>query len=100
MASDTGLIRSDRRSNTTKYFINDPKDAGSISSNLVVSVYQDRRGNLWAGTDQGLNLYNKQTNKFTRYQRNANNNKSISNMGYYQCLRTGREYFGLQQMEV
>ena len=81
MASDTGLIRRDKKNNIIQYFVNNSNDPGSISSNLVLSVYEDRKGRLWAGTDKGLDLFNKQTNKFTRFQHDDKNINSISNGG-------------------
>lgn len=45
---------------------NDPNDAKSISNNSIYSIYQDLGGNIWVGTVKGLNLYNKETNDFTR----------------------------------
>jgi signal transduction histidine kinase/ligand-binding sensor domain-containing protein/CheY-like chemotaxis protein len=42
-------------------------DSTSISSNFVNKVVEDHAGLLWIATDNGLNSYNKHTNKFTRY---------------------------------
>jgi ligand-binding sensor domain-containing protein/AraC-like DNA-binding protein len=33
----------------------DPKDLNSISNDIILSIWEDRRGNLWFGTDGGLN---------------------------------------------
>ena len=86
MASDTGLIRRDKKNNTIQYFVNNSDDPGSISSNLVLSVYKDSKSRLWAGTDKGLNLFNKQTNKFTRFQHDDTNINSISDGGILSML--------------
>ncbi|MCP4151255.1 MAG: histidine kinase [bacterium] len=43
-----------------------PNKQNSISSNNVHAIYEDRAGNLWLGTDRGLNRYNKAGDTFTR----------------------------------
>lgn len=53
-------------SNSFKHFVNDPKDAQSISHNVIRSLYMDRQGNIWVGTENGLNKLLK-NNKFERY---------------------------------
>ena len=64
-----GLNRFDRKTETFKRFIHDPKDSTSISSNSFVGwklMLEDHSGNVWVGTDDGLNLYDKATNTFKR----------------------------------
>lgn len=39
----------------------------SISNDKVTSIHEDLKGNLWIGTYQGLNKFNKKTKKFTYY---------------------------------
>lgn len=44
------------------------ENPGSISSNKVITLFDDGRGNLWVGTDGGgLNLFDKKTKKFKVY---------------------------------
>jgi signal transduction histidine kinase/ligand-binding sensor domain-containing protein/DNA-binding response OmpR family regulator len=43
----------------------------TISANYVTAVYEDTHGNLWAGTTNGLNKFNKKEGTFTRYLYNA-----------------------------
>ncbi len=51
---------------TTYYSSDQP---GSISSNRVSTIYEDRQQNIWVGTeDMGLNLYSKKDNSFTSFQ--------------------------------
>jgi len=43
-------------------------DTNSISGNWILSINEDKNGNLWVGTHQnGLNKFDPQTQKFTRY---------------------------------
>lgn len=43
-----------------------PADALSIPGNEVLSVFTDKAGNIWVGTNKGLALFNFTTGKFTR----------------------------------
>ncbi|HEX2867407.1 MAG TPA: two-component regulator propeller domain-containing protein [Ignavibacteriales bacterium] len=66
IATADGLDRYDGYS--FKIFRNIPRQAGSLSDNSVFAVYEDRSGNLWAGTLLGnLNKFNRQTERFTKY---------------------------------
>jgi signal transduction histidine kinase/ligand-binding sensor domain-containing protein/DNA-binding response OmpR family regulator len=42
------------------------KLAGSITSNLIYATYIDHKNNLWVGTDEGLCLYNRDLDNFTK----------------------------------
>ncbi|MDQ4140284.1 MAG: hypothetical protein M3142_07140, partial [Bacteroidota bacterium] len=42
-------------------------------------IKEDTAGNLWVGTNNGLNMLNKQRNKFTRYLHDPNDPESLSN---------------------
>jgi ligand-binding sensor domain-containing protein/signal transduction histidine kinase/DNA-binding response OmpR family regulator len=54
-----------------KHQINNP---ASLSDNSISCIYEDHRGNLWIGTyNGGLNMFNRQTKKFTCYKRNSAN---------------------------
>jgi signal transduction histidine kinase/ligand-binding sensor domain-containing protein len=44
---------------------NNPKDTNSISNNAIQSIYEAKSGNLWIGTENGLNLYNRNNDQFT-----------------------------------
>jgi len=55
---------------------NDPK---SIGSNNIVSLCEDREGNLWIATTLGgISLYNPQTESFTNYTEKQNDLASLS----------------------
>jgi ligand-binding sensor domain-containing protein/DNA-binding CsgD family transcriptional regulator len=46
------------------HFYVDPQKAGSISSNHLTGLLEDRNGNLWIGSDQGLNLMDRRHGTF------------------------------------
>ena len=43
-----------------------PKKIGSVNSNLIYSTFIDSNNNLWVGTDEGLCLYNRDLDNFTK----------------------------------
>ncbi len=55
-----GLVRYDGTS--VKNYREGP---GAISSDFVTQIFEDSEGYIWAGTNVGLNRYDKQTNTFT-----------------------------------
>jgi len=78
-----GLNAFDRTNETFTRYFNDPADPFSISGNHITEIYQDENNNLWIGTgyvrESGvtvydksglLNRYNKNSNKFFRYEKN------------------------------
>lgn len=57
-----GLSRFDGINYTS--YKHDWQDSTSLNSNLVYASFIDSKGRLWAGTDSGINLYNKSLDKF------------------------------------
>jgi len=56
-------------------------DSTSLSSNYVISIFEDSKENFWVGTNAGLNLFNKSTKGFTCYQtENGLPNNSINSI--------------------
>jgi hypothetical protein len=49
------------------HYKHDPQDAGSLSSSLINSIVEDRLGNLWIGTQRGLNKLDRTTGRFSRF---------------------------------
>jgi len=41
-----------------------PEDAASLSSNIVNSIDEDEKGQLWIGTNNGIDVFNPRTGKF------------------------------------
>jgi|GEM_PF-1346016 len=63
-----GLARFDGSS--VKYFT---RANSGLSSNMVTQLFEDADGEIWIGTYDGLNRYNKQTNRLTSYRANSDN---------------------------
>ncbi|MFC5412107.1 two-component regulator propeller domain-containing protein [Larkinella bovis] len=64
---------------TFTVYRNDPKNPASISHSFIRALYEDRQGRLWVGTeDGGLNLFDRETNGFTTFQRTADKQRGLS----------------------
>jgi len=78
VGADDGLTLLDRLSGHFTRYKNDPKDPGSLSSSVVVHIFQDRTGILWVSTARGLNRFNPRRRTFTRYRHDPKNPNSLS----------------------
>ena len=67
VAGGGGLSRFDRRTGKVKTYRHDKANPRSLSNNEVRSLLIDRNGTLWAGTDDGLNAFDPQTEEFRVY---------------------------------
>ena len=43
------------------------EDTSTLSNNVVNEIIEDRQGNLWIATDDGVNYFDRDLKKFTRY---------------------------------
>ncbi|MBU3103829.1 ligand-binding sensor domain-containing protein [Clostridium gasigenes] len=66
-AIDGGLIKYNKETGKIKNYKNNKADKNSLSFNSIKSINEDSTGNLWIATHYGINKFNKETEKFTRY---------------------------------
>jgi signal transduction histidine kinase/streptogramin lyase len=59
--------------------LNNPDDSSSLSNNDVTSISEDRSGNLWIGTMNGLNKFDRESKKFTHWVNQPGDPHSLSN---------------------
>ena len=57
-----GMLRFD---GSGKWMIREGPDG--ISNDFVTQLFEDRNGHIWAGTNHGLNRYDKRSNTITRF---------------------------------
>ncbi|MCL6266327.1 hybrid sensor histidine kinase/response regulator transcription factor [Flagellimonas myxillae] len=62
--SDGGLHLYDNISDDFDVFRSDPNDKTSIPSNKINVLYEDSKGNIWIGTENGFCLFDKESKKF------------------------------------
>jgi ligand-binding sensor domain-containing protein/signal transduction histidine kinase len=78
-------------------YIHNSKNINSLSGNAVFTVLEDSQGRLWIGTEnEGLNLYNRENNKFVHYKTDVFDNKSISHNSIWSLYedKTGNIWIG------
>ncbi|WP_256011893.1 hybrid sensor histidine kinase/response regulator transcription factor [Desertivirga xinjiangensis] len=69
-ATDDGLNKFD--GTTFTVYRHDPGDSASIESNQITSLYEDKSGNLWIGTNGGsLSIYNRKKDNFANLKFNS-----------------------------
>ena len=78
--SSQGLYYFDRRTERYTYqFQHDETNPDSLDSNAIFSVYQDRGGVLWVGTENaGLNILNFRQEQFVHYMHRPADPNSLS----------------------
>ena len=62
-----GLLFYNPKNKKKEIFTFNYKDAKGISNNSINSIFQDSKKNLWIATENGLNLFDKATRTFTKY---------------------------------
>ncbi len=66
-----GLSRVDERTGHVTTYLHDAADPSSLSSNIVTSLLIDQAGTVWASTWDGLDHFERDTNRFTVYRPHA-----------------------------
>ncbi len=78
-----GLYSFDKERGIFKKNSSDQRNQNSLTSNSVhwlpCNIAEDKEGLIWIGTIDGLNSYDKKTNKFIQYKYDPDNHNSLSN---------------------
>jgi PAS domain S-box-containing protein len=64
--------------NKIYHFINNPKNPKSLSSDLIRHIREDKEGNIWISTNNGLNKFIEKDRTFIRYFNKSDNENSLS----------------------
>ena len=79
------------------------EDSTSISSNLVFSSYLDKNNNLWIGTEDGLNLYDRDLDQFKKITVDELEGENISVLSILEhngILYIGTRKYGLFSLNL
>lgn len=99
VATTTGLVRLQKTSGgyiETK-FVYEAGNNNSLSDNYVTSVTEDKAGNLWIGTINGLNLFQRDSESFTRFFSAQANSIVNNNIRTLLCDKEGKLWIGTQE---
>ena len=92
-ASRYGLNKYDSYTITSYY--HNPKNKNSLHHNLLNTIFEDSRGNLWAGTNGGgLNLYDRDRDCFIRFLHDENNSHSLADNSIWDVIEDREGVFG------
>lgn len=76
IGTESGLIAFNPVSEERTTYMHDPDDPGSLSNHVFQYkkhvLCEDSSGRLWIATDNGLNMYDHDTDSFTAYSRKEN----------------------------
>ena len=76
----------DPQNGKVKFYSFSYSNPASISNNKVNSIYQDKDGTLWLGTDNGVNHFDPKTEKFKRYFYHEGMDRNFKNIGIVRTL--------------
>jgi len=86
ISTKKGLFKYD--GNKLTLYANNPNDPSSLSDNLLLCLHVDKNGVVWTGgLGTGLNRFDPVSNKFTRFQHDANNPGGLLNDTINSILR-------------
>ncbi|MFZ4401323.1 MAG: ligand-binding sensor domain-containing protein [Bacteroidales bacterium] len=81
---DAGLDMYNTKTKKFKHYIHNPLTKNSLTTNRLMSLYEDKYGDIWAGTEfGGLCILNPELEKFTIFQNNPSDPYSISSNTVY-----------------
>ena len=96
MGTLNGLVRFD--GNEFKRYYYDPNDSGSLKNIVIWSLFEDRKGNIWIGCLDNINVYNPVTKSFKQYEYNHLVERLESTQSGVAAISedsSGRVYFGI-----
>ncbi len=73
-----GLVRFNPDTEEVILYGNDPKEDNSLSDNLIYSILERKNGEFWIGTNNGLNLMDRETGQFTRINLDRKNPNGLN----------------------
>ena len=59
-----GLFKYEEDKKQFKQYVSKPNNSASLTSNQILFITEDDQGKIWVGTDDGLNLYDREKDIF------------------------------------
>ncbi len=82
-----GLFRFEKNTGRFRQFVNTPDNPQSLSINIVISLFQDREGDLWVPTQGGgLDLFNREKENFMHFRTDPDNPLTIGGNTVRACF--------------
>jgi len=90
-SSVRGLFYYDYQKHQVKNYTSKNSDPESLSANAVRTLLADSKGNLWVGTNNGLNRKIKGSERFVRYFYNPDEKNRISSNNIYSLFEDSKQ---------
>ena len=78
MFDNGGICFYDRKEHHFTRYRPNPQDEKSLGGGSVFALTEDKEGNLWVGTDNGLDLFDRKNKQFIHHRYDPRNKKSLS----------------------
>lgn len=65
--NQNGLIKFNEKNKIITHYLNSVDSVNSLSNNTIFCIYHDSFGNVWIGTNRGLNIYQPESDDFKRF---------------------------------
>ncbi len=72
-----GLNKFDKKAENFTHYMHSKYNSNSLSSDNIRAVYEDRKGRIWIGTENGLNMLEPESGKIERFLHNPEDEESI-----------------------
>ena len=76
------------KNKTAKHFVNMEGDPNSLPDNTVRCVFIDKSDNIWIGTDNGLALFNPETEHFTCFYNQKDKRNSLASNTIFSIMQS------------
>ncbi|WP_276500883.1 sensor histidine kinase [Terrimonas pollutisoli] len=91
LAARGGLFLFDTRTRKLSRYQHDSKDTGSLISDAVLVLCENKAGKLWVGTEEGLDQLDPETGKFIHFRGDLNTLGNLRIINIYQLLEDRQE---------
>lgn len=89
--SGSGVIRFYISEGRFEHYVKQPGIRYSLSNNRIYSLYRDRAGVLWVGTENGLNKVNKRRQAFVHWTQEPGSNSGLKDQDVWAIWKDGQE---------
>ena len=86
---DGGLVRRDATGRIIAHFRHDPHVPNTLANDNVRAILEDQDGNLWVGTESGLDILDRATGRFTHYRHDDRNAGSLTDSNVMSLYQDG-----------
>ena len=76
-----GLLIWDTQKNRFHHYQKEENNPRSLSDNMVNSIFEDRAGNIWIGTNNGVNYLPRNNSVFQNFQSKKNDTNGLNSNG-------------------